>query len=70
MVKELVTPSCRYAVATPKKVPVPVNPNWGAGVFLALPLTHFEFVSEDGKIPDNISESLGQNTLNTAVTDQ
>jgi len=66
----IVTPSCTYLVARPKRVASPPKPNWGAGVFLALPLTHFEFVGEDGKIPDNISESLGQNTLNTAVTPQ
>ena len=64
----IVTPSCSYHVAKPKRVTS--KPNWGAGIFLALPLTHFEFIGEDGKIPDNISESLGQNTLNTAVTPQ
>ena len=66
----ILTPSCAYLVARPKRVASPPKPNWGAGVFLALPLTHFEFIGEDGKIPDNISESLGQNTLNTAVTPQ
>lgn len=40
---------------------------WAPGIFIALPLTHFEYVGKEGEMPKKIAELLGANIRRTAV---
>ena len=80
-VTRIQTPSCDYQVRTPIEVggqafdpqgedtaPVAYSP----GVFLTLPLSHFEYVNQDGSVdlPEPVADLLGNNRNAVAVKEK
>ena len=64
------TPSVKYTVKKSIVGDDSYTKEAEAGIFLALPLTHFEYVSEQHTLPDTVSKKLGNNAKGTAVVPQ
>jgi hypothetical protein len=65
------TPSVDYFVHLPDKGTVLDTHETTAllpGIFLALPWSHFEYVSEEATLPQLVADKLGNNLAVTAVT--
>lgn len=64
------TPSVLYRVRRHEESDVP--PTYAPGIFLALPVTHFEYVRQDGEksVPESVASLLGDNIRNLAVCEQ
>lgn len=64
------TPSVEYTVQKSKSGDHGYTKHATAGIFLALPLTHFEYVSDKYTLPETISNKLGGNAQGTAVVQE
>ena len=60
------TPSVDYIVRQPLEMGD--EDQWRPGIFAAFPMSHFEYVNNNGGMPERAAEVLGQNISITAVT--
>jgi len=63
----ITTPSVKYEVYQPVSGSVGKD-DFAAGIFLALPWSHFEYVSTNETLPTEVANKLGDNLHVTAVT--
>lgn len=60
------TPSVEYSVRQPLEMGS--DDQWRPGIFAAFPMSHFEYVNNNGGLPERAAETLGRNASITAVT--
>lgn len=64
---QISTVSAQYRAFKPVKSSRDYLSKADAGIFLAIPLTHFEYISSGDSIPSNIASKMGNNVAATAI---